>query len=237
MNFKKYATMLAIILLIPGGIYFYQQAQASKYEGMTFIPEQSDDVPLYRGLKAESPIYKIKGNKWEDIMVFYQQELPKNGWAEEMMQVSSDFSDGAGFISTWRKEHQGWELSIRAAFYKNTNQTEVLFDKKEPKQAFDWIKGEPSEICINEQPDRSDECYPIIESEVILKIAELINSASEADMEQIPYNEKSIIEIGPLKIEVYYDLEKGIYLVSEKGEKWMKPETEFFQLTRISKEY
>lgn len=238
MKVSRIAVILFILSLVTASFFYFQKKQEVKYEGFSFIPEKSEDVPLYSGLKPDSPVYTIKGDHWVEIMRFYKTELSRNGWEEKLLQASQDSSDdGAGFISSWVKEGSEWELSIRAAYFKNGNQTEVLFDKRKRQEAVKWIETEPQEICINEQPDRSDECFKITDKQVISRIVGLINGAFEAEVQQIPYNGKSVIDFGSFKIDVYYDLEKGIYFVSEKGTKWMKPEKEFFELSRISKEY
>lgn len=226
-----------IILLIVGGVFYFQKKQEEKYNGLPIIPEHTTDIPLYSGLKPASPVYTTEGDHWQEIKSFYERELPENGWSLTMSQVSSDTTeDGAGFTSYWKKESTPWVLSVSAAYFKNLNQTEVVFDKREQLKAVSWIDGEVSEICINEQPDRSDECYKMNDKQTIERIISFVNRAIETD-EQIHYNGKSVIDFGSIKMDVYYDLEKGIYFVSDKGAKWMKPENEFFELTKISKEY
>lgn len=238
MKFWKLALLILIILLIVGGVFYFQKKQAEKYNGLPIIPERTTDIPLYSGLKPASPVYTTEGNQWEEILHFYENELPKNGWSLTMSQTSSDNSeDGAGFTSYWKKENTPWVLSISAAYFTSLNQTEVVFDKSEGLKAEPWIDVEASEICINEQPDRSDECFKMTDNQTIGQIISLINGALEVDPQQIYYNGKSVIDFGGISIDVYYDLEKGVYFVSDKGAKWMKPEKEFFELTKISKEY
>lgn len=113
----------------------------------------------------------------------------------------------------------------------------MVFEKREALKAMKWIEKDGSEICINEQPDKSDDCFALTDMKAIERISEFINSAPAAEKQQIYYVDKSVIEFQALKITVYYDLEMGIYFVSDRGTKWMKPEREFFELTRISKEY
>ncbi|MBT2683427.1 hypothetical protein [Bacillus sp. ISL-37] len=238
MKLWKLALLIIIILLLVGGYFYFQKKQEEKYHGLTIIPERTTDIPLYSGLKPASPVYITEGDHWEEILHFYKKELPKNGWTLRMSQASSDtMEDGAGFISYWEKDNTPWVLSISTAYFKNSNQTEVVFDKSERLNAAPWIDTEVSEICINEQPDRSDDCFIMTDSQAIEQIVSLINGAIESDPQQAYYNGKSVIDFGSITIDVYYDLEKGIYFVSDKGAKWMKPEREFFELTRISKEY
>jgi hypothetical protein len=237
-SLKKTAIVIFFILLFAGGFYVYHQEQKERYNGMTFIPEHSEDVPLYKGLKPKSPEYTIDGDSWEDILSFYKRVLPEHGWKEIYVQSSPDSSeDGAGFMSAWQKEGQEWELTINASYFHCNNQTEVVFDKREKISATNWIENEPVEICINEQPDRSDDCFKMTDKSTISKIVELVNSASDWNRERTPYSGISTIDFGSVSVEVYYEMDKGIYFVSEKGTKWMKPEQEFFELSRISKEY
>jgi hypothetical protein len=234
----KWVWLILCILVIVFLIGYFQQKQQEKYKGLELIPEQTEDIPLFHGLKAESPVYKIKGNHWADIMHFYEKELPKKGWRELMIQASPDSAeDGAGFISTWEKDGTNWVLSISGGYFVAADQTEIIFDKREALKAMKWIETDVSEICINEQPDRSDDCFALTDKKAIEGISEFINSAPEAEKQPVYYNEKSVIDFRTIKITVYYDLEKGIYFVSDRGTKWMKPEREFFELTRISKEY
>lgn len=238
MKLGKMVWFISLVLMLVIIFSYYQQKQQEKYSGLDLIPEQTEDIPLYRGLEPESPIYKIKGNVWEEILQFYEEELPKNGWSRIVVQASQDSAeDGAGFISNWEKKGTNWVLSISGGYFKGSNATEVIFEKREPLKAIKWIENDVSVICINEQPDRGDDCFKMTDQQTIEQISAIINSASEANNEQIYYNEKSIIDFGTLKVTVYYDLENGIYFVSDRGAKWMKPEKEFFELTRISKEY
>ncbi|WP_226641898.1 hypothetical protein [Mesobacillus subterraneus] len=238
MKLGKWAWLILCIVLIVFLIGYLQQKQQEKYKGLELIPEQTEDIPLYTGLKPESPVYKIKGDYWADIMHFYEKELPKKGWSEVMIQASQNSDeDGAGFISNWEKKGTSWVLSISGGYFQASDQTEVIFEKRKPLKSIKWVETDVTEVCVNEQPDRTDDCFSLTDQQVIKRIIELINSAPEAENQQIYYNEKSVIDFRTFKITVYYDLEKGIYLVSERGTKWMKPEREFFQLTRISKEY
>jgi uncharacterized protein with PQ loop repeat len=231
--------ILISLFLISGGLFFYFQERQERYDGLSFIPERSKDVPLYEGLKPNgAPGYIMSGDHWQDIMSFYRTVLPKNGWIEVYIQSSgASTEDGAGFLSAWQKEGQDWELTIDAGYYENTDRTEVTFDKRERITSSKWIANQPDTICINEQPDRGDDCFPISDQHAISQIIELINGAMDWKKEQILYDGKSVLTAGSLNIQVSYDLEKGILLVSDKGTKWMKPEKEFFELTRISKEY
>ncbi|WLR56981.1 hypothetical protein LC048_08985 [Mesobacillus subterraneus] len=232
------AVFIIFILILAGGFFYVQKKQEKKYHGLTIIPERTTDIPLYSGLKPASPVYVTDGDHWEEIYHFYEKELPKNGWSMRMSQASSNSKeDGAGFISYWEKENKSWLLSISGGYFKSSNQTEVIFDKRKKLKADSWLDKEVSEICINEQPDRSAECFRMTDRQSIEEIVNLINGALETESKQVYYNGKSVIDFGTITIDVYYDFEQGIYFVSDKGIKWMKPEREFFELTKISKEY
>jgi hypothetical protein len=238
LKFLRLVLLFIIILLLVGGYFYFQKKQEEKYHGLPVIPELTTDIPLYRGLKPVSPVYITKGDHWQEIFSFYEKELPRNGWNLRMSQASSDtMEDGAGFISYWEKDNTSWVLSISGGYFKNSNQTEVVFDKIEKLKTDTWIDTEVSEICINEQPDRSDDCFRMTDRETIEQIVHFINEAIGAEPQKVHYNGRSVIDFASITIDVYYDLEKGIYFVSDKGTKWMKPEKEFFELTRISKEY
>lgn len=239
MKKKQVFFILIGFLLLASGMFVFLKERQEKYEGLSFIPERSEDVPLYKGLKPNgAPGYIISGDHWQDIMAFYQTVLPQNGWTDVFVESSSKSTeDGAGFISAWQKEGQDWELTINAAYFENTNRTDVIFDKTDRIISSKWIENQPIEICINEQPDRGDDCFPITDQHTISEIIDLINGARDWTKGQMFYDGKSVITAGSLVVQVIYDLDKGIYLVSDKGTKWMKPEKEFFELTRISKEY
>lgn len=228
-----------ILILVVGGWFFYQNERESRYVGQSIIPERTDDIPLYDELKHDgSPAYVVEGNHWEEVLNFYKKELPENGWTLEYIHSSgNDHDDGTGFMSTWRKPGQGWELSIDAGYFQSQNRTEVIFDKRKILTATTWIENSPEVICINEQPDRSEDCFRITDKQTIEEIVKLVNSANDWEKDPILYQGKSTMNFGTFTVEVYYDLDKGIYLVSNKGIKWMKPEQEFFEQTRISKEY
>ena len=225
--------------LVVAGWFFYQKERELKYDGQTIIPERTDDIPLYDELKHDgSPAYFVEGNHLKDVLNYYKEVLPQNGWRLEFMHsYENGQDDGTGFMSTWRKPEQEWELSIDSGYFMSQNRTEVIFDKRKILTSNTWIGNSPKVICINEQPDRSENCFSMTDKETIEKIVILINSATDWDKDLILYQGKSTMEFGNFTVEVYYDLDKGIHLVSDKGTKWMKPEPEFFELTRISKEY
>jgi hypothetical protein len=102
-----------IIILIIAGWFTYQRVTDDTYEGMSIIPEQQKDIPLFEGLRPSEHEYVMEGNHWNDIYNFYLKELPRYGWEVEYKQSSSDKnSDVTGFMSRWRKKGIEWELSM-----------------------------------------------------------------------------------------------------------------------------
>lgn len=224
---------ITIILLMAVGWFTFQKVTDDTYEGMSIIPEQHKDIPLYKGLKPTRHEYVMKGNHWKDIYDFYSKELPKYGWYVEYEQSSSnENNDAAGFMSRWRKKGLDWELSIGGSYFKMNNQTEVIFDKTPIYHATTWFDKMPTNICIYQSPS-DDSCSEINDKAQIEAIIRLINDAMDWDEQVFPREKTSVIDTGDLEIKVLYENEKEIYLQSEKGTKIMKPEPEFFKLTKL----
>ncbi|MDC3413246.1 hypothetical protein NC797_14425 [Aquibacillus sp. 3ASR75-11] len=70
MNKKSLLLYVCITILITMGWLSYQKATDDTYEGMSIIPEQHKDIPLYKGLKPTQNEYVIRGNHWEKFMIF-----------------------------------------------------------------------------------------------------------------------------------------------------------------------
>ncbi|MGD6777668.1 hypothetical protein [Sutcliffiella horikoshii] len=228
----------AVILMILGW-FSYDKITDDAYEGMTIIPEQQKDIPLYGGLKASRSQYEIEGDRWEDIYSFYLQELPKHGWKVEYIQSALDDedeeNDWSGFYSLWRKEGFEGELKISSHYQSFEEKTEVSFDKYPVIITTPWVKDTPANICIYATLEDSN-CSKIIDKSKIIEIQSLINNAIDREKEdQLPNRKKaSIIDFGGMEIKVYYESDKEIYFLSEKGWKVMKPEPTFFELTNLT---
>ena len=225
-----------IAILIAMGWFTYQKVTDDTYEGMSIIPEQHKDIPLFEGLKPTEHAYVIKGNHWEDIYAFYMSKLPSLGWKVEHEQsaLNDNDNDWSGFYSRWRKEGFNGELWISASYNQFDEETKVIFDKTPIYKSTSWIKELPNNICIYENPN-DEKCFEIVDKSKIKEIKALINKAIDWDKEDLPTREKtSVIDFGNIDIKVYYGSDKEIYFQSEKGIKIMKPESEFFELTNLS---
>ncbi len=49
-----------MILLVDGGWFGYQEMNDHPYEGMSIIPEQHDNIPLFKGLIYNESFSPIK---------------------------------------------------------------------------------------------------------------------------------------------------------------------------------
>lgn len=47
---------IIVILLIAGGWFAFVNATDETYEGMSIIPEEHEDIPIFEGLKQQEPI-------------------------------------------------------------------------------------------------------------------------------------------------------------------------------------
>lgn len=117
-----------ICLVVVAGIN-YQRATDTTYAGMTIIPEHHNDIPLYKGLTPTEYDYVMKGDHWEDIYIFYMEELPKHGWSVSFQQTSRADAPAPGFYSLWQKAGVDYELLVKASYFPSRKQTEVRFDK------------------------------------------------------------------------------------------------------------
>ncbi|ALC90669.1 hypothetical protein AM500_13405 [Bacillus sp. FJAT-18017] len=234
MNNTKKAIFVAIIgLLITGGWFGYQKLTDDTYEGMSIIPEQHDDIPLFPGLEPTRDQYEVKGDHWREIYDFYLEELPKLGWKKQNTQSALEDNnpnnDWGGFISSWTKEGFDGELTIFASYNQFDEQTEVHFDQTPIYQSSTWIHDVPERICIYKD-STSQDCTVIRDENKINKIAAFINEALDWEQEATPRDKESTIDFGEIDIKIFYEKEKEIYFQSEKGTKLMKPEPEFFEL-------
>ncbi|MFD0824663.1 hypothetical protein ACT8ZR_03235 [Neobacillus sp. M.A.Huq-85] len=149
-----------IILLVAGGWYGYQKMNDHTYEGMSIIPEQHDDIPLFEGLEPTENQYVIDGDHWKDLYDFYFKKLPKLGWKNEYVQSALDDhdpeNDWGGFDSRWTKKGFKGELTINASYNKTNQQTQVIFDQTPIYQSSTWINKVPESICLYKSSTSSD---------------------------------------------------------------------------------
>jgi hypothetical protein len=223
------------VLLLIGLWILFQRGEADAYEGMSIIPEEHEDIPLYKGLKPREVQYEIDGNQWEDIYDFYVKELPKHGWRKEYIQSALDDddpeNDWSGFISRWGKEGFDGYLWVFGNYDQLNDKTEVRFDKTPLLTASEWFAEMPESICIYDKPDDKN-CTEIHDKEKIKGIINLINTAFDTE-KPAKLENTSVIEISGQRVEVHYEEGQEIFLKSEKGLKYMKPEQEFFEYTNL----
>jgi hypothetical protein len=231
----KKRTIFGVIVLLFIIIcwFLYQKITDDTYKGMSIIPEEHKDIPLFKGLEPTEHQYIMKGNHWEDIYHFYMKELPGRGWQKENTESALDDNevdnDWSGFMSRWRKEDFDGELWISAHYNQSEDQTEVMFDKTEILQTTTWIEDVPDSICIYQNPTAQN-CTEIKDKSKIEQIIRFINEAMDTNEEVDSRNETLIIDLNDSKVNVFYEDEKEIFLKSEKGTKLMKPEHEFLEL-------
>ncbi|TWD94531.1 hypothetical protein FB550_11364 [Neobacillus bataviensis] len=226
-----------IVLLVAGGWFGYLKMNDDTYKGMSIIPEQHDDIPLFKGLEPTDSHYVIDGDHWKEIYDFYFKKLPKLGWENQYVQSALDDNDPendwGGFDSRWTKKGFEGELSIYASYDKSDQQTKVIFDQNPIYHSSIWIDKVPESICIYKNSTDPD-CTVLKDKSKIQKIVGIINNAIDWNEKALPLEKESTIDFGEINIKVIYEKEKEIYFKSEKGVKYLKPEPEFFKLTNLS---
>jgi hypothetical protein len=225
---------IIVILLIAGGWLAFVNASDETYEGMSIIPEEHEDIPIFGGLKPTRTHYVMQGNRLKEVYDYYLEELPKLGWEKEYLHSSLDDNDPEndweGFDSRWRKKGFDGELIVNGSY--QSDQTAVMFDKWAIHQTTPWIKVVPESICIYKNIHNQD-CEVLKDQAKIVKIVEMINSSIDWNEEVSLPEKESVIDFGDTKISIFYDKEKGVYFKSEEQLKFMKPEPEFFELTGL----
>ncbi|UFT98378.1 hypothetical protein KO561_14380 [Radiobacillus kanasensis] len=236
MSKKSFILLGCLGIFLIAGWFAYQKVTAETYEGMSIIPEKHEDIPLYKGLKPTRHEYVMEGNHWLDIYNFYMEELPGHGWVVQHEESAlhdndSENDDWGGFFSRWQKDDFDGELSVSASYNQHENQTEVNFDKTPTLEATTWIDKIPEQICIYKDEEM---CEEVTDKSNISEIVRFVNEATDWKKEKVtPRKNTSVMKLGNLQIEILYEEDKEIYLVSEKGIKLMKPEPEFFQLINL----
>jgi hypothetical protein len=237
MTKKQIIFGVILLLLFIISWFSYQKITDDTYKGMSIIPEEHKDIPLFKGLEPTEHQYIMKGNHWEEIYHFYKNELPGLGWQMDYIKSALDDNeaenDWGGFMSRWRKDDFDGELWISSHYNQNEDQTEVMFDKTEILQSTSWIENVPDSICIYQSPT-SQNCTEINDKSKIEQITRFINEAMDWNKEVDSRNETLIIDFADIKINVLYEGGKEIFLQSEKGTKLMKPEQEFLELLVIN---
>ncbi|MCP8615956.1 hypothetical protein [Salirhabdus salicampi] len=227
---KQFLAFGIVIILIVAGWMTYDKATDDTYEGMSIIPEEHEDIPLYDGLKPTQSDYVIKGNQWRDIYHFYTSELPSLGWKATYHQTALDDDDAsndwAGFYTRWEKEGFDGEISVSASYIESTEETEVRFNHMTAVQYTTWFEKVPDDICVGK--DRNH-CVEVTDEEIIEFLVSYINHAS--DSSKVPKKRENAvsIDIDNTFVTIHYEEDEIIYIESSKGIKTMKPETEFIE--------
>ncbi|MEK4670837.1 hypothetical protein [Niallia sp. FSL R7-0271] len=127
---KKIVLLIAItIIVIFAGSLVYIQLTDETYKGMSIIPEQHEDIPLFKGLEPTRVNYVSNGDHLNEVYEYYVNKLPELGWKSEY--ISSEFDDeNPGFYSRWTKQGFEGELTILGSYNTFEKQTEVSFDQQ-----------------------------------------------------------------------------------------------------------
>ncbi|MGM0750800.1 MAG: hypothetical protein ACQET6_02655 [Bacillota bacterium] len=234
MKNKKWLYYLILTFLVILSWYFYQRMTDRTYEGMTIIPEEHDDIPLYEGLEPTMSNYKMKGDHWMGIYDFYLEELPKLGWEVSELDSAIDEhapeNDWGGFYSSWRKVGFDGELSISSHFNQGEGYTEVIFDKHPIFYSSVWMEATPKSACVYVDTG-NESCRTINDKETIQSLVDFINDGIDWDDQSTePRSSKKTYLFDDLKVEVLYEGDKEIYIKSDKGIKVVKPESEFLKI-------
>jgi hypothetical protein len=240
---KRVFLGIIITIAVVLGSWYYYKINDDTYEGMSIIPEEHDDIPLYEGLEPRRNDYIIEGNHWHEIYQFYLNEFPKQGWKLEYKRSALDDDDSdndwSGFTSRWTKPDFQGELSLFANYNQHENITEVNFDHHIPPKRTPWISRSPVTLCVYDDP-QEEVCAVIKDQNVIENIIQFIDEAAY-DVKDLEQQERyGIIAFVNEKSEHYFSVNVHyskdshiLYLQSEKGVKIMKPESEFFEMTNL----
>ncbi|MGE5703434.1 MAG: hypothetical protein ACM32O_12960 [Clostridia bacterium] len=232
----KWLLFCVIVLFAVISWFHYQKSKDDTYKGMSIIPEQHQDIPLFKGLEATEHEYTMEGNRWVEIYDYYMQKLPEHGWRVEDTDSSlhdqDPENDWSGFRSRWGKEGFDGELWISAHYDQLKEQTVVKFDKARSQQATVWITKSPETISIC-QSQTGANSRELKEQSKIAEMARLINESIDWNEPMEPRNQSCVMQFGNMQIKVLFEDEKEIYLQSEKGAKLMKPEPDFLALLNL----
>jgi hypothetical protein len=95
MKHTKLLLPIALAVLLAAGGWVYKYVTNETYEGMSIIPEDHEDIPLFNGLEPRRDDYVIEGDHWEDIYAFYMKKLPGKGWKLRHKGSAMDGNDPA----------------------------------------------------------------------------------------------------------------------------------------------
>lgn len=228
---------LCLVIIFTAGWFGYQVATDETYEGMSIIPEDHKDIPLYPGLEPTRSEYVMEGDSWSEVFAFYEKQLPKNGWVLHTKGSALDDkdpeNDWSGAYSEWTKKGVDGVLWVSASYNQGDNQTEVMFDQTPILQSTTWIEKEPASLCIHADALRSD-CEKVIDPDEIKAIIHFINNAYDSKEKAPAQKNEGRIDFGTFDVYFYYKKGEEINLWSNKGTKKMKPEPEFLSLIQLN---
>lgn len=236
MRMIKWLLFCIVVLFAVLSWLHYQKSNDDTYKGMSIIPEQSQDIPLFKGLKPTEHEYTMEGNRWVEIYDYYLQKLPEHGWRVEdtdsSLQDQDPENDWSGFRSRWGKEGFDGELWISAHYDQFKDQTVVTFDKARSQQTTVWITKSPETISICQSQTDSNP-RELKDQSKIAEVVRLINDSIDWDEPMEPRKQSCVMQFGSMQIKILFEDEKEIYLQSEKGTKLMKPEPDFLALLNL----
>lgn len=128
---KRWIIFVIIAFSIVISWFAYQKITDGTYKGMSIIPEQRTDIPLFKGLKPTSHNYIMEGDHCVEIYNFYMNVLPRNGWKVDSLSNTNDSENNwSGFMSWWEKEEFDGKLMVSTYYKQTEKQTVVIFDKQ-----------------------------------------------------------------------------------------------------------
>ncbi|MFZ3591794.1 hypothetical protein ACOI1C_21915 [Bacillus sp. DJP31] len=228
---KKNLIRIVLFITLFGlalSIYFILSGATSQdvHSGMSIIPEETTDLPLYIGLRARSSDYIIKNDQHKEIYDFYLRELPLKGWK----LINSRIHKGLGFEQSWSKPSKKRELYILSTISDNQKETYVVFDENSIIQNDIWFI-EVKTIC--EEKNKSEICITIEDDPKAKKFIDFINANANLEESSIKFKDRELIlnltfnniNKESMNLDIY-QREDLYFLVSSKGVKEVGSEEE-----------
>ena len=236
----KWIIASLLVFSLGAGWYGYEKMTDETYEGMSIIPEEHEDIPLYEGLEPKRSQYTMPGDKWQEIRSFYLETLPELGWRLEYegsaLEDSDPGNDWSGFMTSWRKEGFDGELQISGSYNTYEDETEIMFDKTSIIVQSAWLETAPDSVCIYRNGE-DDGCAKTEDESIIRTLTSFINEGIDWQQEADLSEELAVIDFGDLEVKVAQPNGEDVFLQSSKGLKIMKPEPEFLSLLEYVEEH
>ncbi|AQQ52601.1 hypothetical protein [Planococcus lenghuensis] len=222
-----------VIVSIAAAWLGYSRLTDDTYEGMSIIPEEHEDIPLYEGLEPQEHQYTLQGNEWQEVRGFYLDTFPGLGWRlvhEESALDDPDVSnDSSGFMTRWRKDGFDGELWISGGYNQFDDKTEIIFDQTQIRTQSVWLEEAPDSICIY-QTEEDDHCSRTEDPDIIRVLTDFVNAGNDWEDAADLSEELAVIDFGTLEVKVAQPEGGDVFLQSTEGVKTMKPEPEFLKL-------